>query len=150
MAMLYLGYSLAERGPEYFPESIKWYQAAFDNGSSRALLALANISYKKGEFDKAGDLWRLGVKENDAASMYYLALSILAHAKSIQEIDEAKLLLWSASDNGQVRAKLKLSLMYFAGNFGVFQLPRGISLFFEFLIESLLTAKKDPYSYKLW
>src|SRR5438552_661820 len=59
MALLYMAFALNQRGDK--EDAKRWYQAAYEKGSSTALFSWASIEYHAGNTEGAERLWAEGV-----------------------------------------------------------------------------------------
>jgi TPR repeat protein len=150
LAMLYLANAYISQKPPVYSLAEKLFRGAYERNSSRALFSLGVLYSKIGKYDEAERLFLEGNSEGDGPSMYGLARLYLSNIYFKNKRGEAKYLLENAIKCGQVRAKIRLSYLFLSGAYGVFNIPRGLWLFFTGIPETVGVAYRDPHSQRLW
>jgi TPR repeat protein len=147
LAMNYLAFALVKRGDT--EEAKRWYQAAYEKGSSTGLYSLAMIENRQGFVRKAEILWEQGASKEDGPSVFRLATVYLNSEDKIKRA-KAKALLEKAHRLGQLRATILLGRRLASGKYGIQNVPKGVLLFLRGLFLAFRVAKRDPVDRRLW
>lgn len=102
-----------ERGGPDFKQAEFWYCKAVDSGSAVATFHCGYFYFRRKNYDKAKDMFAIGVERKYAPSMVRLAYHYVHSLGVAKDYIEAKVLLRQANKLGNLWAKRSLARMDF-------------------------------------
>jgi TPR repeat protein len=121
-------HNTGSRVPKNVDEAEKYYLMAVQSGHPMATHRLGGICYKRGELQKAYDLFRSVAHINPSAAFW--AYQLLTLDKQLDsDPDAGEKFLDSAAEQGHVRAQRIISMRYISGKEGLLEIPYGLRLF---------------------
>lgn len=147
MSLLALGL-MYEGGQGVVPDiskSLEYYSLASEKGSARATFNLGRLYYNQDDFERAEELFSIGVSKNDPRAMYWLAqLYRATNLHRSSKIDDAIALLRKAMLLGHIASGRVLGMMLMRGQRGYFNIFKGVFYFYASTFKGLLMFIRNP------
>lgn len=147
-SMLYLGwaYQKGTGASVDAKQAERWFHRAVENGSKLAIYYLGHFYLQQQEYSKAHEVFVMGVSKQYAPAIYCLGQMYLDGTGVSKQPDKARALLEQATALGHVFAKRSLAKLLMSGQFGLFSILRGCSLFLGALKDGFVVGMKDDAS----
>lgn len=147
-SMLYLGWA-SQKGTGVAVDAKQaevWFRRAVEKGSELAIYYLGHFYLQQQEYSKAHEVFAMGVSKRYAPAIYCLGQMYLDGTGVSKQPDKARALLEQATALGHVFAKRSLAKLLMSGQFGLYSILRGCSLFLGALKDGLVVGMKEDTS----
>jgi TPR repeat protein len=147
MSMVYIGYA-HQRGKglkKDLAEAERWYRRAYEKGSLEGLRHLGIVLTEMERTDDAEAVFLEGVSKDYSPVMHRLAKIYLASHQP-ERWKKAIPVLERGTQLGHVFAKRTLAGLLLTGRLGLGQVPRGMKLFAESIVEAFRLGRTEPNS----
>jgi TPR repeat protein len=152
MSMLYIAksYVTADLSKGNLLEAEKWYRRAADQGSDFALYSLGKLYIKMGQTAEAKAIFSSNSLRDYLPAIHELGRMYHYGIGGEKDLRLARSFLEKASAQGHVFAKRELAGLLSGGSFGLAQVPRGLYLFVNSIVDMIRVLKSESqYSEKI-
>jgi TPR repeat protein len=102
-----------------------WYERAFAGGSQIAMLDYAKLAARRGDYATCEDVLRVGVEQNWAPALFWLAWYRIKQSKTKQTYRAIRPMLKNAAAQGHPGAMMVLANFMVRGKYGLLRRPVG-------------------------
>lgn len=147
MSMVYIGYA-HQKGTgvqKNLGEAERWYRMAYDAGSLEGLRHLGVLLTEVGRFDEAEAVFLEGVAKDYSPVMHRLG-KLYLRSNDPGRWKRAIPVLERGSELGNVFSKRSMAGLLLSGRLGWKNVPRGIKLLKESVLEAFDIGRREPRS----
>ncbi len=146
--MLYLGWAY-QKGVGIAADARQaevWLRRAFEKGSKLVIYYLGDFYWQQQEYSKAHEVFAVGVSMQYTPAIYCFGRMYVEETGVGKQPDKARVLMEQATALGHLFAKRSLARLLMSGQFGLFNVLRGYSLFFGALKDFCVVVMKEGAS----
>jgi len=151
ISMLYIAksYVTADLSKENLLEAERWYRKAADQGSDFALYSLGKLYIKMGQSAEAKAISSSNSLRDYLPAIHELGRMYHYGIGGEKDLRLARSFLEKAAGRGHAFAKRELAGLLTSGSFGLGQVPRGLYLFVNSIVDMIRVLKfESKYSKK--
>lgn len=128
--------------------AIYWFNKAAQSGDEEAMFGVARVYMSDSNYSEALSWYKESASKQYLPSMYWVA-KFLYQGISIQKDEEDALKLFHQAANlGHLKSLREYSVILIKGKNGLLGRPKGIFLFFKFVVLVLVQSVRDPMDQK--
>lgn len=146
MAPLYLGWIYCgndDGAPQNSTKAEYWLRQSLDRGEMQASYYLGHLYSRLGRYEEANAAYEHGSAVGYSPSTYCLAMNILEGKPEPKNLERAKQLLETASNQGHAFALRSLASLYLSGQYGWLKIGYGLWLWLRAIARGVLITVRN-------